>query len=134
MWLCEHGGTCGDLTCTAGATCDDMDGAMKAEIACKAEKGCSECSDFNFGDDCESNKREHCAEIVCCPECEMEVKGMWGCEHGDNCGDLTCTAESAPSGTGILSIVTYLLAIFTFVAVFVGAGYLYVTLRRGKDW
>ena len=82
----------------ADAQCTDT-GAIAAEAACKASNNCHSCSDFNFGDDCTSNAREHCAEIECCPECEDEVRAMWACEHGDVCSELSCPApdELEPS-------------------------------------
>ena len=78
---------------SAWAQCDDA--TATAESTCKADNSCTECSDFNFGDDCTSNKREHCAEIECCPTCESEIRSMFACEHGATCGvELTC--EAAP--------------------------------------
>jgi hypothetical protein len=64
-----------------------------AESTCKTTNACTTCSDFDFGDDCASNEREHCAEIECCPSCEAEITAMFGCEHGTSCPaevPLTC--------------------------------------------
>ena len=75
--------------------CDDA--TMTAESTCKSDNACTECSDFNFGDDCASNQREHCAEIECCPTCETEIRSMFACEHGATCGEgLTCGAPPSP--------------------------------------
>jgi hypothetical protein len=78
------------------AQCDDA--TTTAETTCKSDNACTECSDFNFGDDCASNKREHCAEIECCPTCEGEIRSMFACEHGATCGEeLSCDASAPPS-------------------------------------
>jgi hypothetical protein len=95
MWACEHGDICGAIQCP-DASCFDFDAAKEAEVTCKDKSACSECSDFNFGDDCNSNKKEHCAEIDCCTACEAEINRMWGCEHGGFCGELTCTSATSP--------------------------------------
>ena len=77
------------------AQCDDV--TVAAETTCKSDNACTECSDFNFGDDCASNQREHCAEIECCPTCETEIRSMFACEHGATCGEgLTCGAPPSP--------------------------------------
>merc|ERR1712216_454053 len=69
-------------------------GTTTAESTCKADNDCTDCSDFNFGDDCDANQREHCAEIECCPSCETEILSMFACEHGATCGtDLTCISN-----------------------------------------
>jgi hypothetical protein len=74
-----------------GGACEDFDMAAAAETTCKDTNSCSTCHDFNFGDDCASNSREHCAEIDCCAVCETEIRAMWACEHGSVCGGgLTC--------------------------------------------
>ncbi|GMH91453.1 hypothetical protein TrVE_jg11538 [Triparma verrucosa] len=74
----------------AVCSCLDFDAAEAAEITCKSSNGCTECSDFNFGDDCDSNQSEHCAEIQCCPACQSEIEMMWTCEHGATCGAMSC--------------------------------------------
>eukprot|EP01052_Picozoa_sp_SAG31_P041982 SAG31_NODE_6523_length_1988_cov_2.642668_1_plen_134_part_10 len=72
----------------------EMEAARAAESDCKTNNGCSACSDFDFGDDCDSNEQEHCEEIECCPECEDEIHMMWVCEHGDTCHEhLSCGDE-----------------------------------------
>jgi hypothetical protein len=81
-----------DPTICISEECQD---ASAAEIACKAANACDACSDFNFGDDCSSNKAEHCAEIDCCSACEAEIRAMWVCEHGTVCGDeFSCSVPA----------------------------------------
>ena len=76
---------------TEAGACQKFSERNVAEQACKRRQACTNCSDFNFGDDCTSNKKEHCAEIGCCPVCETEIRAMFACEHGDSCGkDLAC--------------------------------------------
>ena len=73
--------------------------AATAETACKDSSACSACHDFNFGDDCAANSREHCAEIDCCAPCEAEIRAMWACEHGSTCGEtLACAEEPCRAG------------------------------------
>ena len=36
----------------------EFDKAKAAEVSCKEKHGCSMCSDFNYGEDCESNAAE----------------------------------------------------------------------------
>ena len=74
MFSCEHN-LCGPLHCPA-IKCHDFDAAKADEESCKKEHGCDECSDFNFGDDCASNAKEHCHEIECCPVCATIIKTM----------------------------------------------------------
>ena len=85
------------------ASAQDCDAdTIAAESTCKETNECAACSDFNFGDDCASNEREHCAEIECCPSCEAEIVAMFGCEHGASCPDeipLTCGSSSVSQGT-----------------------------------
>ena len=82
--------------CTQEDTCDEA--TRLAESSCKDTNGCVGCSDFNFGDDCDSNTREHCAEIECCPVCEAEIRAMFACEHGTSCGEeFTCCGDVAPA-------------------------------------
>jgi hypothetical protein len=78
----------------AGGACEGFNMAAAAETTCKDATSCSACHDFNFGDDCASNSREHCAEIDCCAVCETEIRAMWVCEHGSVCGEgLTCEPD-----------------------------------------
>jgi hypothetical protein len=66
-----------------------------AEASCKSTNpGCANCSDFNFGSDCGSNQREHCAEIQCCPACTSQIQAMWTCEHGSTCGAMSCSSSN----------------------------------------
>ena len=75
------------------AGCVDLAAAAVAEDSCKDANGCSACVEEEFGDDCASNSREHCDEIVCCAACEVEIRAMFSCEHGSTCGmSLSCPA------------------------------------------
>ena len=89
----------------APATCDEA--TRTAESGCKDTNGCVGCSDFNFGDDCDSNTREHCAEIECCAVCEAEIRAMFACEHGASCGaEFTCSSEPAPAPPAVTNAVS----------------------------
>ena len=96
--------------------CAEMEQMHAAENACVEANGCTGCQDVDFGDDCAANQQEHCAEIKCCPACEEEIRAMFGCEHGAECGDDLGTCEDAPtSSVGIASM-----AFGTFAALFLG--------------
>jgi hypothetical protein len=84
--------------------CTDQ-AVIDAESTCKTTNSCDSCSDFNFGDDCDSNTVEHCAEIECCPACESEILAMFACEHGAACGDtLTCPETNAFEWAGTFAV------------------------------
>ena len=81
--------------------CTEMEQMHEAENACIEAHGCTDCEDVDFGDDCAANKKEHCAEIKCCPACETEIRAMFGCEHGNECGDDLGTCEEEEDGHGM---------------------------------
>eukprot|EP01051_Picozoa_sp_SAG22_P015822 SAG22_NODE_2129_length_2969_cov_6.022997_1_plen_679_part_10 len=104
MWTCEHGQVCGNELSCPSDECPDFDAAAQAESDCKTGNGCTECSDFNFGDNCDSNKDEHCAEIDCCPACEAEIQAMWTCEHGPVCGNELACGQSGFEWIGAFAL------------------------------
>ena len=90
--------------------CPDEAEAAEAERSCK-EKYCPKsdtatynstmfpngCSDVEYHgpEGCPNNQAVHCGEIVCCPACEDQVRLMYDCEHGSNCGyGLQCQQGS----------------------------------------
>ena len=117
-----------DICCAdAAVTCPTCDRPTRmAESTCKSTNACTVCSDFNYGDDCDSNGREHCSEIECCPTCEAEIRAMFACEHGASCPasvPLTCaaatpavapapTVSSATSGAAMKAAVAAVAAAF----------------------
>ena len=79
--------------------CAEMEQMHEAENACVEANGCTGCEDVDFGDDCAANKKEHCAEIKCCPACETEIRAMFGCEHGNECGEDLGICDDGMGGT-----------------------------------
>lgn len=89
------------LVACAHAVSAQCDAATEAaESTCKRDNACTACSDFNYGDDCATNSREHCDEVECCPACEAEIRAMFACEHGASCGStLTCPVAAGAGST-----------------------------------
>ena len=71
----------GDTSAEASSTCADFDTLSAAEAACTARHNCAGLTDPNFGSDCVGNRKEHCAEIKACGDCEAEIRAMFDCEQ-----------------------------------------------------
>ena len=125
-YLCAAGNApVGDEDDADTVKCDDK---ADTESACVEANECTNCQDFDFGDDCDANKKEHCEEIKCCAACEEEIRAMFGCEHGAVCGeDLgTCDNEDAGDTTSsacsvsialVASVIGLILAPFLAIAI-----------------
>ncbi len=79
--LCEVLGGGGDATADDSSACADFDTLSAAEAACTARHNCAGLTDPNFGSDCVGNRKEHCAEIKACGDCEAEIRAMFDCEQ-----------------------------------------------------
>jgi len=77
MWLCEHGTTCGDLTCYTEEHCEDFDEDHCEEHGCEWHEDHGDCHDA--GEHCEDFDEDHCEEHGC----------EWHADDG-MCEDIHC--------------------------------------------